>query len=60
LVECNRKEPMRILKDIPRDPTPDGQGSGTDSGTGNETAVPIDSGSTDSTPTETDSTTIPS
>jgi hypothetical protein len=52
---------MKILKDIPRDPTPDGQGSGgTDSGTGNETAAPVDIASTDSTPTESDSTTTPS
>jgi hypothetical protein len=53
---------MKILKDIPRDPTPDGQGSGTDGGVGNDAAmpVPVDSGSTDSTPTDADSTTTPS
>jgi hypothetical protein len=53
---------MRILRDIPRDPTPDGQSSGGDGGVGNDAAMPmpVDSGSTESTPTEADSTTTPS
>jgi hypothetical protein len=51
---------MAILKDVLYDPDPDGQTSGTDSGSGNDAAVAADSGSTDSAPAETDSTTTPS
>jgi hypothetical protein len=52
---------MAILKDVLYDPDPDGQTSGGDGGTGNDTALATDSGSSEPTNTpETDSTTTPS
>jgi hypothetical protein len=49
---------MAILKDVLRDPDPDGQSSGSDGGTGNDTALATDSTAADSTDTaEADSST---
>jgi hypothetical protein len=42
---------MKILKDVLRDPNPDGQTSGTDSGSGNDTALATDTTSSESTST---------
>jgi hypothetical protein len=42
---------MAILKDVLRDPNPDGQTSGSDGGTGNDTAMATDSTAPDSTDT---------
>ena len=44
---------MAILKDVLYDPDPDGQTSGSDGGTGNDTALATDSTSTDTTTTDT-------